>query len=73
MQTDHLLKSCALACLCLLLSGCSTRMAYDSAQGWQRQQCFKLEDPQQRQRCLKSASGSYEDYQREVNTLPAKP
>ena len=68
MQTDFLFKSCALACLCLLLSGCSTPLAYYSAQGWQRQQCFKLQDPQQRQRCLKSASGSYEDYQREAET-----
>ena len=66
-------KLCALACLGALAAGCSTQMAYNSGQGWQRQQCFKIDDPQQRQRCLKSASTSYEDYQREVNTLPAKP
>ena len=62
---------CALAGLAA--AGCSTQTAYHSGQGWQRQQCFKIEDMQQRQRCLKSASTSYEDYQREVESLPTKP
>jgi hypothetical protein len=55
------------------LAGCTAQTAYLSGQGWQRQQCFKIEDIQQRQRCLKSASTSYEDYLREVQSLPAKP
>ncbi|MDP2019349.1 MAG: hypothetical protein Q8L16_00480 [Hydrogenophaga sp.] len=66
----------ALFTLCALSSlaaGCSTQTAYYSGQGWQRQQCFKIEDMQQRQRCLKSASTSHEDYQREVEALPTRP
>jgi len=59
--------------LAILFAGCSTQMAYYSGQGWQRQQCFKIEDMQQRQRCLKSASTSYEDYQREAEALPSRP
>ena len=73
MQALSFLRLCALACLGALTAGCSSQIAYYSAQGWQRQQCFKVDDPQQRQRCLKSTSTSYEDYQREVKTLPAKP
>ncbi len=55
------------------LAACSTQTAYLSAQGWQRQQCFRIDDAQQRQRCLKSASTSYEDYQRESGTIRPKP
>jgi hypothetical protein len=55
------------------LAACSTQTAYLSAQGWQRQQCFRIDDAQQRQRCLNSASTSYEDYQRESGTVRPKP
>lgn len=55
------------------LMACSTQTAYLSAQGWQRQQCFRIDDAQQRQRCLNSASTSYEDYQRESEAIRSKP
>jgi len=54
----------------LVVLGCASPTAYYAGQSWQKQQCFKIDDPQQRQRCLKSASTSYEDYQREVDALP---
>lgn len=63
---------CALVCLCcvsLLTSGCTKQLAFDTTQAWQRQQCFKLDDVQQRQRCLKDTSGSYDDYQRRMQDL----
>ena len=50
----------------LLLAGCSTQLAYNAAQGWQRQECQKMLDQQQRQRCLDSNATSYEDYRRQV-------
>jgi len=63
---------CALGAL-TGLAACSTQTAYHSTQNWQRQQCFKIDDVQQRQRCLKSASTSYEDYRRETESMQPKP
>ncbi len=50
----------------LLLAGCSMRVLYDSAQGWQRQECQKLQDRDERARCEKSTARSFEDYQAEA-------
>ena len=46
-------------------AGCSTRVAYDSAQNWQRLECQKIQDPSARSKCLADASTPYEDYKRE--------
>jgi hypothetical protein len=48
------------------LSGCSTAQAYGAGQAWQRIECSKLNDAQERTRCMASTSTSYEDYQRQV-------
>ncbi len=48
-----------------LLQACSTQQAYGAGQAWQRQACNKIDDAQERARCMASASRSYEDYQRE--------
>ncbi len=70
MRTQSLL---CLAATTWLVLGCASPTAYYTGQSWQKQQCFKIDDPQQRQRCLKSASTSYEDYQRETEALPSRP
>ena len=46
-------------------AGCSTRVAYDSAQNWQRLECQKIQDPSARNKCLADASTPYEDYKRQ--------
>lgn len=48
------------------LAGCSTQQLYSSAQQWQRQECHKLPDAAERERCLKSQATSYERYRAEV-------
>ena len=48
------------------LAGCSSQMLYDTAQQWQRQECHKLPDLAERQRCLDSRATSFERYQAEV-------
>ena len=53
------------------LSACSTQLAYNTAQAWQRQECIKMPDLQQRQRCLDSNATSYENYRRQTGA--AKP
>ncbi len=56
-----------LACLATaaLSSACSSRQAYGAGQGWQQNECSKVADMQERQRCMASASTSYDTYQRQ--------
>ena len=46
-------------------AGCSARVAYDSAQNWQRLECQKIQDPSARSKCLADAGTPYEDYKRQ--------
>jgi hypothetical protein len=46
-------------------AGCSARQAYDSAQGWQRNACQRVVDAIERERCVASATTSYDDYRRQ--------
>lgn len=57
----------AAACLALTLGvGCSSRQLYGAGQAWQRNECQRLADVQERQRCLAKADTSYEAYRRQV-------
>jgi phage terminase small subunit len=47
-------------------AGCTTQTAYQTGQEWQRQQCLKLQDRDERQRCEKSNATSYERYREEA-------
>ena len=49
-----------------LLQACSSQLAYGTGQAWQRQECNKINDAQERSRCMASASTSYEDYKRQA-------
>jgi hypothetical protein len=46
------------------LAACSSRAVYQTVQGWQQQECRKLPDVAERQRCLGSTAASYDDYRR---------
>jgi hypothetical protein len=48
------------------VSGCTTQDFYQTGQEWQRQQCMKLQDRDERQRCEKSTATSYERYREEA-------
>jgi hypothetical protein len=60
----------ALACA-LLLGACSTPQAYAATQQMQKNECQKLQDREERMRCEKQASLSYERYKAEAEK--AKP
>ena len=47
-------------------AGCTTQQGYQSAQGWQRNQCNKMVDQRDREQCLSKTTTSYEDYKREA-------
>ena len=55
-----------------MLPACSTQQMYNTTQAWQRKQCYKVEDAQERNRCLSSADGSFEDYQKQSETVVPK-
>ena len=62
----HLLLA-LLAPLILPLAACTSQQLYHAGQGWQKQECQKLQDRDERQRCEKSAATSYERYQAEAD------
>ena len=52
-------------------AGCSARVAYDSAQNWQRLECQKIQDLSARNKSLADASAPYEDYKRQSESAKA--
>lgn len=66
---DSNLRTAAVCLIFLAASGlqaCSSQQAYGVGQAWQRNECYKISDPQERSRCLASASTSYDDYKRQA-------
>lgn len=55
------------------LSACSNKILYDSAQATQQQECQKLQDPNDRARCLQSNAMSYERYRTEAEAAKKPP
>lgn len=48
----------------LLATGCSTEQIYNAAAGWRRNECYKIGDLEQRERCLKEAERPYDAYRK---------
>ena len=51
--------------MALWSGGCSSQQAYGVGQAWQRNECYKIGDAQERGRCLASSSTSYDEYKRQ--------
>jgi hypothetical protein len=54
--------------LALALAGCSGEQAYNAGQNWQRNQCTRLPDKAEYDRCMADANRSYDSYKRETGT-----
>jgi hypothetical protein len=65
----RLLVSAAILLSLAGLSACSSQQAYGTGQAWQRNECNKINDPQERSRCLAGTNTSYEDYKRQQEAL----
>jgi hypothetical protein len=48
------------------LLGCSAQQRYGAAQAWQFQECSKIQDAQERSRCMDNANLSYDEYKRQA-------
>ncbi|MBL8446730.1 MAG: hypothetical protein JNJ44_04870 [Zoogloeaceae bacterium] len=46
--------------------GCTAQQLYATGQSYQRNQCARLPDQTEREKCLRDASLGYDDYQRET-------
>ena len=46
----------------VLLANCTSQQLYSSAQSWQRKECNRVFDKQERDRCMASTSRTYEEY-----------
>lgn len=48
------------------LAGCTTEQAYNSLQGWQQNQCNRIPDKAEFDRCMSKAGTTYESYKRQT-------
>lgn len=46
-------------------TGCTAQQLYTTGQSWQRNECSKIIDQQERARCLSNAGASYETYKKQ--------
>jgi hypothetical protein len=62
----RLLTLAALALMAIGTSSCSSQQAYSTGQAMQRNECNKISDFQDRQRCMEKANMSHDAYQRQA-------
>ena len=61
------LSLCLVAIVALSsMQACSSQQVYGAGQAWQHRECNKIQDTQDRSRCMASSSASYEDYRRQA-------
>jgi hypothetical protein len=61
-----------IAAVLLTLNGCSNREVYNSLQGAKQNECNKIVDNNERQRCFENANKNYDRYQQQKDAAPAK-
>jgi hypothetical protein len=54
----------ALALVTLTATGCAASLVYDTGRSWKQQECYKIPEQYERQRCLQSTAMTYEEYRR---------
>jgi hypothetical protein len=54
-----------------LVAACSTQQVYGAGQAWQKAECSRIVDAQERSRCMASTNTSYEEYKRQQEAARA--
>ncbi|MEC5216731.1 hypothetical protein RCH09_001684 [Actimicrobium sp. GrIS 1.19] len=67
----HRVSILALGCIVVGLTACSSQQLYAIGQTAQRDDCYKINDNDERGRCLGKANASYDAYQRQSDQLKA--
>lgn len=66
------LTAVAVFAAALVLAACTSQALWRAGQQWQRQECGRLKDPGERQRCERSAVASYQEYRAESAAATTK-
>lgn len=72
-MTFRTFRRVAAAVVTAALGGCSPPQWYGAGQAWQRHECQRVPDVDQRQRCLQQARTPHEDYRRQADALAEPP
>ncbi len=57
-----------------IFQGCTSREWFEGLKGIQRQDCYKIESPTERQECLDKVDGqSYDQYKKDREAVVKKP
>ncbi len=62
----HVSRCLTSALIALAGMGCSSQQLYAAGQAWQRQECNRLQETQERQRCMQSTATSFDEYRRQA-------
>jgi hypothetical protein len=60
------------ALIAVSLCACTTEQMYGSAQGWQRNQCGRILDKAEFDRCMAEADKPYDTYKRDTEAKSAR-
>lgn len=55
-----------------ILGACSSEQAYMAGREWQRDQCNKMKNMDDRQRCVKEADQPYDRYKQDADAVNAR-
>ena len=66
MKIPYLCYRLSVLVFILSLTACSTEMAYNTGQAWQRNQCEQMVDQTMRQQCLDKLNMSYDTYKQQT-------
>lgn len=62
-----LVAICVAILVSLALSGCTSEQVYYTGQAWQRNECNKIFDRNEYERCMNATNTPYEDYRRHTD------
>lgn len=72
MRSTILISTVGTLAATLVLGGCTPQALWRTGQQWQKQECARLKDLEERKRCERSAATSYEQFQAESAAASAK-
>jgi hypothetical protein len=72
MRTTILKTAVGIFAAASVLAGCTSQELWRTGQQWQKQECARLKDLEERKRCERSAATSYAQYQAETAAANAK-
>lgn len=60
------------AAIGLAISGCTAQQLYSTGQSWQRNECYRMLDQLERERCLSSVNMPYETYKKQSDPIDTR-